>query len=505
MTALQPPLSPEAVRYALRELARRAGVRGSQPDGDGFESIGLRVLYGPAGRADGDAPMLVIEPCREGDWRRVVALAPRTLDSVSLENALPPGARRKFGESVPILFRGVGREGSGGFAEIRGRVLVFHCDLVASTLFLLSRWEEAAGAARDEHDRFPHTESVAFRQGFLDRPLIDEYALILREWIRVLLPSWAPTTGSFRIQLSHDIDVVRPFGTLGSAVRTIVTDLVKRRDPAHSAWSAEQACTQMLAPDRTDFFRGIRQLAEISKRHHMRSAFYVMAADSGPYDSGYDPRHPQVRACIRELRAEGFEIGFHPSYRTLGDPELMAVEKGRVEEAVGAVCQGGRQHYLRFRVPETWRQWERLGLTYDSTMTFAGHEGFRCGTSHAYRPFDLEQNRELEIWERPLIVMDGTLRQYRGLTPEQAIDRVRELARRCQAVEGTFTLLWHNSSLAGEWVGWGQAYERMIDELLLLTRAEADDGASEPSPEAGVTAGSFLGVGMISKERQIGR
>ena len=110
--------------------------------------------------------------------------------------------------------------------------------------------------------------------------------------------------------------------------------------------------------------------------------------------SGWNcPRHPQVRACLRELRAEGFEIGFHPSYRTLGDPELMAVEKARVEEAVGAVCQGGRQHYLRFRVPETWRQWERLGLTYDSTMTFAGHEGFRCGTCHAYRPFDLEQNR----------------------------------------------------------------------------------------------------------------
>src|SRR5213079_764648 len=96
----------------------------------------------------------------------------------------------------------------------------------------------------------------------------------------------------------------------------------------------------------------------------------------------------------------------------------------RLDAVIGGNVVGGRQHYLRFRVPETWREWEAAGLRYDSTMTFAGHEGFRCGTSHAYRPFDLEEDRELMIEELPLVVMDGTLRLYRGLTAAEAMDSV---------------------------------------------------------------------------------
>ena len=98
-------------------------------------------------------------------------------------------------------------------------------------------------------------------------------------------------------------------------------------------------------------------------------------------------------------------------------------------------------------------------------MTYADHEGFRWGTGNAFRPFDAEQDRELDLWARPLIVMDGTLRQYRGLAPAQGEARILELARRCKQVEGMFTLLWHNSSLDGEWHPWRTVYRRALEQL----------------------------------------
>ena len=171
--------------------------------------------------------------------------------------------------------------------------------------------------------------------------------------------------------------------------------------------------------------------------------------------------------CIqgRSCGSQGFEIGFHPGYDTFNDPERLAEEKDRLDAVLGKTQYGGRQHFLRFQVPNTWRHWEQIGLTYDSTMTYADHEGFRCGTCHPFRPFDVEQNRELDLWEWPLIVMDGTLRQYRGLTPEQGQARILELARRCKQVGGTFTLLWHNSSLGGEWRPWAEVYRRVVGVL----------------------------------------
>jgi hypothetical protein len=152
----------------------------------------------------------------------------------------------------------------------------------------------------------------------------------------------------------------------------------------------------------------------------------------------------------------------------LGNPVQFHIEKQRMDVALGETRYGGRQHYLRFRAPDTWRHWEGAGLTYDSTLSFADHEGFRCGTCHPFQPFDLEADRVLDVWEIPLIVMEVTLKNYRYLTPEQAENRILTLARRCQVVNGTFTLLWHNSSLQGEWVPWEQMYRRLLPKLAAL-------------------------------------
>ena len=82
--------------------------------------------------------------------------------------------------------------------------------------------------------------------------------------------------------------------------------------------------------------------------------------------------------------------------------------------------------------------------------------------------FDIEQNRVLDLWEIPLIVMEGTLCQYRNLTPQQAESRILELASRCSQVEGTFTLLWHNSSLSHTWRPWAAMYTRVLQRLSQL-------------------------------------
>jgi hypothetical protein len=230
---------------------------------------------------------------------------------------------------------------------------------------------------------------------------------------------------------------------------------------------------QAVSPERHPYWRGLELLASTSRRYGVRSAFYFMAAKKSAHDSGYDPRSPRIRRLIRSLRGQGFELGFHPGYHTFDDPDLLAEEKARMDAALEETEYGGRQHFLRFRVPDTWRHWESAGLTYDSTLSFSEHEGFRCGTCHPYRPFDFQADRELDLLEIPLIVMDGTLRQYRRLGPEEGRRRILELAESCRRVEGIFTLLWHNSSLDGEWEPWAETYEETVKGLAALEQASA--------------------------------
>ncbi|MBD3266145.1 hypothetical protein GF373_05700 [bacterium] len=94
-----------------------------------------------------------------------------------------------------------------------------------------------------------------------------------------------------------------------------------------------------------------------------------------------------------------------------------------------------------------------------------GNNHFTC---YPFRPFDIEQNREIDLIEIPLIVMEGTLKQYRGLTPEEGEKRILTLAKRCKRVNGVFTLLWHNTSIYGDWKPWFEMYCRVLPKLAEL-------------------------------------
>ena len=107
-------------------------------------------------------------------------------------------------------------------------------------------------------------------------------------------------------------------------------------------------------------------------------------------------------------------------------------------------------HYLRWETPTTLHGWEQAGMTYDSTLSYADHAGFRCGTCHEYPAFDPVARRPLALRTRPLIAMDCTVMasRYMGLgTSEAAYDAFAKLRRACERVNGNFTLLWHHTQV----------------------------------------------------------
>jgi hypothetical protein len=458
------PITVAAGHYAWHQLAQRAGVaRASGTPHTDFEGLGVNVHYRAPERTQVDGLSIIVVPCQEEAWSALLEHGERSLSWTPTARCVPPGVRLPFVDPVPVLFWGAGCEdGRKPFAERRGNgTVVFYADIIAATLFMLSRWEEMVVPTRDAHDRFPAGASVAYKQGFLDRPIVDEYALILQAWLKVLLPQWEPEIARFSVQLSHDIDTVRSYANLWSAARGCAGDLLRRHNPQKALRTLRGHLNRTCDP----MYQGIFELADLSEKHGLASAFYFMGAKTSCYDRGYDPSSPWVAQCLRDLRERGHEIGFHAGYYASDDVACFAREKSRVEDVLGSGPTGGRQHYLRFRAPDTWRIWEAAGMTYDSTLGYADHEGFRCGTCHPFHPFDLEHERELVLTERPLIVMDRTLRQYRGLTPETGQERILTLAERCRRVNGTFTLLWHNSSLHNEWVPWAQMYRRLLPAL----------------------------------------
>lgn len=333
-------------------------------------------------------------------------------------------------------------------------------DILGLTFWMLSRQEEVGRTDLDEHGRFPSTSSHAYKHGYLERPVVDEWLYILGQVIQRTWPEIELKQHSFSMKVSHDVDEPSRYGfrSMPALVRAIAGDVIKRRDfksTLLAPWVRMNTRTQLHRADPANTFDWIM---DVSEQYGLKSAFYFISGHTHPNDADYKLDHPAIRHLMCRIHQRGHEIGLHPSYGTYQKPQLISQEADRLRNVCAAegIAQkewGGRMHYLRWEYPTTMRGWADAGMTYDSTLSYADHSGFRCGTCFEYQAFDPVAKESLSLRVRPLIAMECTLMasRYMGLgTGEEALSKFIELKNICRAVGGCFTLLWHNTQFETE-------------------------------------------------------
>lgn len=401
---------------------------------------------------DGTARLIVADDLfatPEQSWLTGSSLPSRPLERWQVQPELSVGL---VSSEVPVLY---GQKlGRGGYMEERDSDLAIGADLFGSIFFQLTRYEEVATDARDEHDRFPAEASLASREGFLERPLVNEYVEILRGALARLWPRLETRRPQFQERLSHDVDwPVHPRLSFPAALKAIAGDLIRRGDRSLAAARVQARRAQRRRAPQEDPFNTFGFIMDTSERAGLKSAFYFMAGQTDPrFDGTYTPDEPWIQELLRTISDRGHEIGLHPSYGTFRDPSAIRAERdalSRSLERAGLteIPLGGRQHFLRWENPVTWRGWEEAGLAYDSSLGYSRAAGFRCGVCYEYPVFDLLARSPLRLRERPLIVMEAAVLDTPPREHAQPLDVINQLRERCRLYGGEFTLLWHNSRL----------------------------------------------------------
>ncbi|MGI6436212.1 MAG: polysaccharide deacetylase family protein [Syntrophomonadaceae bacterium] len=330
-------------------------------------------------------------------------------------------------------------------------------DIFGSAFFMLTRYEEYVKPDRDQHCRFPASASLSWQEGFLERPIINEYIEILWYCIKTLWPNLERKKHFFKTILSYDVDI--PFAQLDTNIAELIrssgADILKRKSLA----LALQRANTWQAIKRGDYKQDqnytFDRIMDISEKNSLKSAFYFKTGCTNPcYDYPYDIGHPYMRQLLRDIFQRGHEIGLHPSYGTYLSLEQIKAEFNKLrqvcdEEGIDQLTWGGRQHFLRWQVPTTWRNWAESGLNYDSTLAYAEQAGFRCGVCYEFQVFDLKQQKKLSLVERPLIIMDVSVTRNKDkwFLESDIFDYMNNLRQICRKYKGYFTLLWHNDNL----------------------------------------------------------
>ena len=335
----------------------------------------------------------------------------------------------------------------------------FPFDVIAAAFFFLSRYEEYLPFTPDHLGRFPATASLLYQMNALERPLIDEWIGELADRLALRFPGLSLQREKYCFQPTYDIDVAyaflgRPFWRSSGAFLRDMSQgrfaLVRQRMKVAGGWTK-------------DPFDHFDTLTEWHQNLNLDPIFFFLLGKRGPRDRNLSPGNPQLRHLIRKL-ALRHKVGIHPSFASNDIPGRLAQEKESLERILAKEVKYSRQHYLRLNLPGTYRNLLQVGITDDYSMGFPDFPGFRAGTSRPFPFFDLSVNEATSLQVHPLVLMDGSLRDYMQLSPEEGLDRALCLLENVRKSRGIFTSLWHNTSLSEEtgWQGWKEMYHQFI-------------------------------------------
>ena len=352
----------------------------------------------------------------------------------------------------------------------------FPVDLVAFTYLMLTRWEEAVRPLdRDVHGRVLRRAMLSSRQGFHQRPVIDEWALVLRTWLRRDEPDpHAEAHRRARVLMTHDVDHPYRFASPLRVAQYAAAELIRH---SHSAY---RACREFHRGWRSwwtgsgdPYQQAIEWLMDLDEWLGVRGHFFFMTADSGRFDAGYDLRRPRLRQMLAAIENRNHNIGWHPGYRTAADPTVFARELTRFRTATGQNPAAGRQHYLNWDAQASWERWSDSGAGFDCSLGFSDCCGFRCGTAHPYPAYSRQQDCELPLWEHPLQIMDCGL--HRECDDQRSAEqKMMEILQRVRQVGGEAVTLIHNSFVHS------QTVEAMLGPLKWLQESSCGPSAAAP-------------------------
>jgi hypothetical protein len=335
-------------------------------------------------------------------------------------------------------------------------------DPFAAAFYMLSRYEEYFNFKPDKYGRFEASASMLYHHDLLETPVVNKWSTSLKENILLKYPGIKQINKKAKELVSIDVDQAYAFRHRG--FKRNILSLAKNLIFFKPNYLASQLNTIILR--KKDPFDTYDYLESLKEKQNLEMIFFVNLGAYSKFDKNLDIKNESFRKLL--LRLKNFaSIGIHPSYYAIADPDKLHKEKKALEEALNEDVIKSRQHFFRLLFPHTYRELIHAGIREDYTMGFASHPGFRAGCCTPFFWFDLQKNTVTELKVFPVTYMDGALAEDLGLSKEEALEKINNLAKTVIQYDGLFLSIWHNHSINDRffWKGWRTVFEKAINQV----------------------------------------
>jgi len=299
----------------------------------------------------------------------------------------------------------------------------FAFDVFAASFYLLSRYEEYLPSQKDAQGRYLAKNSIAFKEGFLLKPIVHYWA----KWLsKALIEQYgvfntAPLS-AYEFELTVDVDQAYAF-TGKTLVNTLISLAYSLLNGRFLSYLNVVFGKEKDPYDHTLFFK------ELSQKYHLTPRFFIHLGGRAKHDPvGLSKK--VLKKYIDKLRSLG-SVGLHPSYHSTRSPSTLNKEHALFKALNGGELIASRQHFIFLDFPQTYSAMLEKGVEEDYTMGYPEASGFRAGIAFPFFWFDLLENKETTLKIFPFWLMD--IHRNRGAISLEKIAEVHQELRRLKA------------------------------------------------------------------------
>ena len=269
----------------------------------------------------------------------------------------------------------------------------FSFDIFAASFYLLSRYEEYLPHGKDLYGRYAHENSLAFNEGFLNIPLINQWLQLFKRSLMKKFPSLTIKFPPFTFLPTYDIDEAYSYKhkELGRNIGAILKGLIKGE---FKRLSLRRKVLNGIVRDPYDAYEW---MDNIHTQYNLNPKYFFLVSEkTGKYDRNILPKEKELIALLKQ-HSGIYSIGIHPSWQSGDDTSLLKKEIQTVQTISEKEIISSRQHYIRFELPETFRHLINAGVKDDYSMGYGSINGFRASVASSFYWYDLEKEEQTDL------------------------------------------------------------------------------------------------------------
>ena len=313
-------------------------------------------------------------------------------------------------------------------------------DIFSSSFYMISRYEEYLPHVKDEMGRFMASESLAFKEGFLQQPVVDIWAYIFKNKLLEAFPEMIFPEN--KLIVHPVIEAAQPFAYKQKGIFRSVVGYANSL--LHGKFRNIIARTQVILGVKRDPLDTFKWIVNKATRSRFNLTVFFLLGNSLVFDESMNTHRQKFKMLIKYV-SDYKEVGLIFSFSSLNDYEMLKREKRRMEEITNRSLHSSINSEFLVNLPDIYRHLVELEVKRDFTMVFRDTVGFRAGTCTPFLFYDLDYEIKTPLVVHPAAMTTLAFQTKYASDIEKVVGNILNAV---DNVNGTFTIIFSNKDFS---------------------------------------------------------